>query len=229
MKIVSFGDSFIWGSELENNLFGTQAWPGLIAQELGIGYSTMSNPGCGNDEISRQVLTYFSNNTATDTLAVINWTWAFRWDFYIINTESWVTLGPSCIPSRLGSHLQPDDAKELINVYNKYAGKSMHWNKWRALQTIYSTQCYLNQLGVRNIQTYMDTFLFDREFHAPDYVVALQNIVGKDMQLFENMNFLDWSRSKGFAVTEPGWHPLEDAHAAAKDLWIERYKAALNK
>ena len=229
MKIVSFGDSFIWGSELENNLSGNQAWPGLVAQELGAEYATMANPGCGNDEISRQVLTYFSNNTTADTLAVINWTWAFRWDFYIVNTESWVTLGPSCIPSRLGNHLQPSDAAELVNVYNKYAGKSAHWNKWRTLQTIYSTQSYLNQLGVRSIQTYMDTCLFDQEFHAPEYVVALQNIVAENMQLFENMNFLDWSRSRGYAVTEPGWHPLEQAHTAAKDLWINQYKAALNK
>lgn len=229
MKIVSFGDSFIWGSELENNPTGDRAWPGLIAQELGVEYTTLANPGCGNDEIARQVLTYFSNNLGDNTLAVINWTWAFRWDFYIVNTESWVTLGPSCIPSKLSNHLDTTDAQELLNVYSKHVGKSILWSRWRALQSIYSTQCYLKSLGVHNIQTYMDPWLFDQEFHSPDYVRVLQDLVHKDMQLFEGTNFLEWSRARGYAVTEPGWHPLEEAHAAARDLWINQYKAALNK
>ena len=229
MKIVSFGDSFIWGSELENNPTGDRAWPGLIAQELGVEYATLANPGCGNDEIARQILTYFSSNPAADTLAVINWTWAFRWDFYIVNTESWVTLGPSCIPSKLNNHLEPGAAEELISVYKKYAGKSILWGRWRALQSIYAAQSYLKTLGIKSIQTYMDTWLFEQEFHAPDYVKTLQELVQKDMQLFQGLNFLDWSKSRGYTVTEPGWHPLEEAHAAAKDLWIDSYKEALNK
>jgi len=229
MKIVSFGDSFIWGSELENNPTGDRAWPGLIAEELAVEYQTMSNPGCGNDEIARQILTYFSEYPAGNTLAVINWTWAFRWDFYITTDETWITLGPSCIPSRLGNHLSSDDASELINVYNKYPGKSILWNRWRALQSIYLAQNYLRTLGVPSIQSYMDIELFGKEFHAPDYIQTLQDLVQKDLQLFEGQNFLDWSRSHGYAVTEPGWHPLEEAHAAARDLWIDQYRKLLNK
>ena len=82
-KIVSFGDSFIFGSELQNNIDGSRAWPGLIAKELGCEYKTFANPGCGNDYIAQQIYSYFSANSADNTLAIINWTWAVRWDFYI--------------------------------------------------------------------------------------------------------------------------------------------------
>lgn len=33
-KIVSFGDSFIFGSELKNNPDGSKSWPGLISSPM---------------------------------------------------------------------------------------------------------------------------------------------------------------------------------------------------
>jgi hypothetical protein len=72
-KIVSFGDSFVFGSELGNNHDGSKSWAGLAAKKLGVDYQTMSVPGCGNEHIARQVYSYFSNNPVQDTLAVINW------------------------------------------------------------------------------------------------------------------------------------------------------------
>ena len=40
-------------------------------------------------------------------------------------------------------------------------------------------------------------------------------------------NFVDWSCNKGFEVTKVGLHPLEDAHNAASELWVDRYAQAL--
>lgn len=82
-KIVSFGDSFVFGSELKNNADGSAAWPGLIASDLGCEYKTFAKPGCGNDHIAQQMYSYFAENSAADTLVIINWTWSVRWDFYI--------------------------------------------------------------------------------------------------------------------------------------------------
>ena len=53
-KIVSFGDSFVFGSELANNLDGHQSWIGLAAKKLGVEYQTLSVPGCGNENITRR-------------------------------------------------------------------------------------------------------------------------------------------------------------------------------
>lgn len=83
-KIVSFGDSFVFGTELNDNEDGSKSWIGLAAEQLGVDYETFAVPGCGNELIARQIYSYFSKNTNTNVLAIINWTWASRWDFYLL-------------------------------------------------------------------------------------------------------------------------------------------------
>ena len=71
-KIVSFGDSFVVGSELANNLDGRRAWPGLVAYDLGWDYETLTCPGCGNVAIARQIYHYYANDDTRDVLAFVN-------------------------------------------------------------------------------------------------------------------------------------------------------------
>jgi hypothetical protein len=226
-KIVSFGDSFVFGSEQQNNNNGTLGWPGRVATELGHDYHTSSVPGCGNDHIARQIYSWFAKNTANDTLAIINWTWMHRWDFYIVEHETWITLGPSCVPEKLKDLVEYTQANDMIDFYKTRANSSILWNKFRNLQTMYSVQTYLKQKNINAIQTYMDYLLFDQTCHAPDYIQELQQLVKPSLKNFEDQNFVDWSRSKGFTVTDPGLHPLEEAHNAACELWISTYHQAL--
>jgi len=221
-KIVSFGDSFVFGSELKNNDDGSQSWIGQAAKNLGANYQTHAVPGCGNDHIARQIYSYFATNSANDTLAVINWTWTNRWDFYITKHETWITLGPTCVPDKLKHLVDQTEAEDLIEFYRDRANSSLLWNKFRNLQTIYAVQSYLKSQGILTIQTYMDDHLFSTEYHAPDYVQQLQNLVRPEMSSFEGKNFVDWSRDQGFAITET-LHPLEDAHVAACELWQDQY------
>jgi len=226
-KIIGFGDSFVWGSEQKNNNDGSLGWIGRAATNLGCEYHTSSIPGCGNDRIAQQIYTWFSNHPAEDTLAVINWTWMCRWDFYIVEHETWITLGPTCVPETLENMVQRTEAEDMIKFYRDRANSSLVWNKIRNLQTIYAVQMYLKQHCIKNIQTYMDYQMFDQTYHAPDYIKELQLLVQPDMQLFEGLNFVDWSGQNGFIVTDPGMHPLEDAHWAAAMLWQGKYAEQL--
>lgn len=228
-KIVSFGDSFVFGSELADNSDGRRGWIGQAARRLDVDYETLSVPGCGNENIARQILTYFSQHTADDTLAVINWTWGARWDFYISGIETWTTLGLTCVPSRLAPMVGSHEAEKILDFYKRYPGNSTLWDKWRTLQTIYMTQQFMRSLGVISIQTYMDYEMWDTTWHAPDYIRTLQQLTQPELTNFEGRNFLDWSRDHGYRVTEPGLHPLEAAHAAAADLWVDRYAQALGR
>lgn len=227
-KIVGFGDSFVFGSELKNNDDGSRSWIAQAAQELGCQYQTTAVPGCGNDAIARQIYEYFRNNPVEDTLAVINWTWTSRWDFYIVEHETWITLGPTCVPDKLRHLVEQTEAHDIVDFYRSRANSSLTWNKTRNLQTIYAAQAYMRQRGIRSVQTYMDSELFSTEFHAPDYIRELQDLVQPHMLNFEGMNFVDWSYHHGYKVTQPGLHPLEQAHAAACALWKDHYKQALN-
>ena len=231
-KIIGFGDSFVWGSEQENNNDGSLGWIGRAARNLGCEYHTTAKPGCGNDYIAQKIYSWFANNNITqDTLAVINWTWTSRWDFYVLEHNTWITLGPSCVPEILKDVLSRAQAEDIIEFYKSRIGFGILWNKLRNLQTIYSVQSYLKQKNIKNVQTYMDYDLFDMaQLHTaltPDYINELQKLVYPEMQLFEGKNFVDWSRQNGFVVSN-AMHPLEDAHIAAALLWQNQYAKALN-
>ena len=271
-KIVSFGDSFIFGSELQDNYDGSKAWPGLIAKELDCEYETVAIPGCGNDSIAQQVYSYFSKNSTTDVLAVINWTWSMRWDFYLTKSKTWINLGPTCVPSKIKDKVGADEANRLIKFYKDYISESTTWNYYRNLQTIYAVQTFLKEKNINSIQTYIEHDLFlpnlqrpriehyyaikdsswpditveeelnslpdhikqevEENFHNDqevDYIKLLRALTLKDMMYFEGQTFLDWSYKNNFRVTPPpGNHPLEDAHKAAKLLWLEIYAKALD-
>lgn len=284
-KIVSFGDSFTFGSELENNNDGSKAWPGLIAKKLKLSYTTMSEPGCGNEAITRQIYTYFSQNPSDDVVAIVNWTWTMRWDFYIttpikqtferelikkfvtekdynciagsdwpsyadicngvasdnpaveeeidnfLNTYNktdngkWITLGPTCVPSKL-DFLSSFKAQSLINIYNDFYKESLLWHRYRSLQSIFAAQQYLKNKNIKSIQTYMDYDMLNSEHQelTPSYILELQNLVKDDLGLFDyGRNFLDWARSMNYAITpSPGDHPLEQAHEHAANLYLKK-------
>jgi len=224
MKIVSFGDSFIYGSELKRE---AHSWVSQCAEKLGVEYETTAKPGCGNEYISQQILSYFTNNTKENTLAVINWTWGLRYDFFVSGKEQWTTLGGDCLPSTLEPLVGLVQAEKILEFYNTYAGKSILWDRWRSLQTIYTSQQFLKLHKIKNIQTYMDYMLWDTEFHCPDYIRTLQDLTKTELQSFEGKNFLDWSYDHGFEVTETWLHPLEDAHKAACKLWLNTYQGVL--
>ena len=226
-KIVSFGDSFVFGSELKDNEDGSKAWPGLIAADLCWDYHTLAVPGCGNDAICRQILSYFSQHTAENTLAVINWTWALRWDIYTVTKEQWTTVGPTCVPSQLARFVGDSEAQRILAFYHDYTGHSSVWEKWRSLNSIFVAQQYLDNIGATCIETFIDPEITDDRQHCPSYIKQLQTRVVPRLTNFEGSSFLEWSRSKGFEITDPGWHPLEEAHQAAANLWRDRYASAL--
>jgi hypothetical protein len=159
-KIVSFGDSFLLGNELHQE-DGTATWPGLISNDLEVDYETRAEAGCGNEQIARQIYSYFSKNSTQDVLAVINWTWCMRWDFYLQEANCWVTLGPTCVPSKLENQIGLDKAAELLDFYSNYSGQSDVWNRFRSLQAIYAVQNWLRDHKISSIQTYIDPSLLE--------------------------------------------------------------------
>lgn len=159
-KIVSFGDSFVLGNEVPNNL----TWPAIVAHNLGCDYQTTAVAGCGNENIAQQIYTYFSNNPVENTLAVINWTWCMRWDFFLKEADCWITLGPTCVPGKLEHLIGERKATELINFYQAHTGQSESWNVFRSLQSVYAVQCWLKHHGIPSVQTYMDVSMIE---HTP--------------------------------------------------------------
>jgi hypothetical protein len=74
----------------------------------------------------------------------------------------------------------------------------------------------------------MDSELFETRWFCDGYIQELQNFILPNMYAFNDLNFLDWSKKNNFKTTNPGWHPLEDAHAAAAEYWLPTYKQLLD-
>ena len=256
-KIVSFGDSFIFGYEIEGNYDGSAGWPSVVAKKLDVNYECKASPGSSNQSILRRILEYYSNEKNLNDLAVINWTWAHRWAYFINkhNLNTWINFGPKKINSPLVEFLEVEhlnlktkdfseifkkekrdlsknlDDKwqmQLQQMYLEYISDNEMLNKFNSLQSLYCAVSFMIQKNIKFVQTNMDSELFETKWFCDGYISELQKYILPHMNSFDGLNFLDWSREKNFKITKPGWHPLEDAHHAAAEYWLPTYKKLLN-
>jgi hypothetical protein len=66
MKLLTIGDSFTYGDEL---LDRTNAWPYLLAKELGCELTNLGQPGAGNTSIVRKVI----ENSDEADIVIVAW------------------------------------------------------------------------------------------------------------------------------------------------------------
>jgi hypothetical protein len=216
MKLKSFGCSFIFGSELQDNarsgfddLPSQLTWPAHLAQHLNRSYTCYARPGAGNLQILENILNQSVASDIND-LFVIQWSWIDRFD-YVDNNNPWVGTPWSTI--------MPVDDTEIAKVYYKES-HSEYRDKLTGLCYIRSAIDCLKQKDIPFIMTYMDTLMFDQRWHVTPAVLDLQQYVKPHMTTFDGLTFLEWSRKNNHPVTAQ-WHPLETAHRAAADLLID--------
>jgi hypothetical protein len=221
MKLKSFGCSFIFGSDLIdsqkylddfNQPVPSQfTWPALLASDLRLHYECFASPGAGNFKILEKVL---SQTTTNDhAVFVISWTFIDRYDYLVknytrghfdpINHEFWDTLRPTDLDST-----------------SKYYYHDLHSQFCDKLKTLTYIKCVIDTLKQKNIpfiMTYLDELIFEKEWHTSPAMLDLQNYVWPYMTKFENKTFLEFSKEKGFPISET-LHPLESAHQSAFEL-----------
>ena len=213
MKLKSFGCSFIYGADLadtksnQNSTSPSQlSWPALLAQNLDYQYECYAHSGSGNLRILEQILTH-----ARDCdLCVVGWTWIDRYDYTAHavpsdqdDNNAWKTLTPTNV-SRCAANYYRD-------LHSQFRDK---------LTTLINIKTAIDILQQRNIpfiMTYMDNLIFESDWHCNSAVQYLQNIVQPYMTTFEDLTFLEFTKEKGFPISET-LHPLEDAHQAAFEL-----------
>ena len=220
MKLKSFGCSFTYGSDLADcNVpdwgASRQTWPSLLAQCQSLIYECHAWPGIGNLQIMNSVLEQCSLNDPA--VFVINWTWLDRFDFMEPTTEHWITL-------------RPDGDTKKHQLYYKY-----FYNQYHAMliNAVY-IKTTIDLLKTRNIQfimTLQDSTLFnkvDPGWQDPRSISFLQKQIKPHIVYFDNDTFLNWSKKKGFPISET-LHPLEAAHQAAFELIRSNLDAILHK
>jgi hypothetical protein len=221
MILKSFGCSFIFGSDLadsrrylehHNQAVPSQTtWPALLAINLGASYECFASPGSGNFKILEKVLTQATADE--NAIFVIGWTFIDRYDYLVknyvkghwdsINNEFWATL-------------RPTDTESASNTYYR----DLHSQFCDKLKTLTYIKCTIDTLKQKNIpfiMTHIDDLLFETEWHTTPAVIDLQNYIRPHITQFDNATFLNWSKKKGFPISET-LHPLEAAHQAGFEL-----------
>ncbi|CAB4137727.1 hypothetical protein UFOVP328_64 [uncultured Caudovirales phage] len=198
MKLKSFGCSFIYGTDLAST---DLTWPGLLAQHINYEYQCHARPGSGNLQILEKIL----NQTTTNDSAfyVVGWTWIDRFDYAEPANDQWKTIMPV------------DTDKIASNYYRDL--HSQYRDKLTTLIYIKTAIDCLKQKNYPFVMTYMDELIFETEWHTTPAVIDIQNYIKPYMTKFENKTFLDFSKEKGFPISET-LHPLENAHQAAFEL-----------
>ena len=218
MILKSFGCSFIFGSDLADDGLGEPyakpsqfTWPSLLAKHLGYDYQCYARPGSGNLRILEKILTMSSQEPA---LFVIGWSWIDRFDYTVdaikgdhlydvAGQNRWKTIMP------IGNdHQTKNYYKDLHSQYR---------DKLTSLIYIKTAIDVLKEKQIPFIMTYIDDLLFETLWHANDSIFELQKSIRPYLTSFDGENFLDWSKNKGFPISQT-LHPLEQAHQAAFEL-----------
>lgn len=214
MILKSFGCSFTFGSDLADagehgHQYSRHTWPSLLAQYHGMKYQCHAFPGIGNLRIAESVLKQVGRDT-TPNVYVINWTYIDRFDY----DREGKMLG-------IWNTIRPTDTSSQADYYYRHF-HSQYIDKLTDLITIKAVMDAVAVGGHSMIVTCMDDLLFEKGYHYNSAIELLQSHVQSRMTTFENKNFLEWSQQNSFAISDPGQHPLEDAHQAAFEL-IKNY------
>ena len=220
MNLKSFGCSFIFGSDLSdinNTLIPPVAsnltWPAHVAKHQGYNYQCLARPGAGNLQIAEEVLNHAADNTPA--VFVIGWTWIDRFDY----TKQTVSDQQRYRTWDNWNTIRPTDTTSLAKTYYQHI-QSDYRDKLSTLMNIKLVIDTLTQKNIPFIMTYVDALMFDQQWHVTPAILDLQEYVKPYMTHFEGQNFIDWSRTNGYAVSDT-LHPLEDAHLAAGNYMIK--------
>lgn len=225
MKVTSFGCSFIFGNDLSddgrNQDWATPSqltWPALIAQRIGADYRCHAKGGVGNLYILSRMLYHLNQVQDLEQLYVIGWTWGDRFDYQTASDvnakDPWSVV---CPISR---------SPEADFYYRNFHSEAK--DKLTSLIHMHSAIAALKHRGIRFVMTCMDDIVFDRKWHSTGDITLLQDLVSPHITKFDNQNFLDWSRSKGFKISST-LHPLEQAHESAADYMMPVIESILRR
>lgn len=227
MKLKSFGCSFIFGSDLQddgrNGPYATGSkltFPALIAKAMGMEYLTYARPGASNLEILFWLLGEIASQEPA--LYMINWTYIDRFGYIReehATKSRWNPMGWTSI--------MPIDDSEVADCYHRYI-HSQTRDKFDSLNIIKSAVDSLRTHGHQFVMTWTDFLLWETEWHCPPVIDYLQKQTKPYCSDFDGMSFLQWSKRHLFAISDTD-HPLESAHRAAADLILSHWQDYLKQ
>jgi lysophospholipase L1-like esterase len=214
--LYTIGDSFTYGQELPNP--EKQAWPVLLADNLGYRLINEGSPGVGNEYIVKQTVKAVAKHKPD--LVVIGWTSCGRQEY----ADKWgvYDIWPGC-NSRTFSEDRSGKLEyrhELIKYISKHNNDIHEYRRW--LRQVILLQSFLQNHKI----DYIMCNVFDNQQRFDKYYKDNQGYY----ELVDHTKFVGWPND-GFvewAYGTPhgsGGHPLEQGH---KQIAEKIYEACNN-
>jgi hypothetical protein len=232
MNLKSFGCSFIFGTELSDDVSDCMldwsengkwirpsqlTWPALLAQNFGYDYQSHALPGIGNLQILESILTEIPKCNQDDVF-VIQWSWIDRLDYENINRTDRDNFWNTMLPGGTDKNSQ----WYYKNIHSEYR------DKLSSLIYIKTAIDILQEKNIKFIMANLDDLIFDQAWHWNSAIDCLQTYVKPHITYFEGLNFLKWAQEKQFSISK-NFHPLEDAHQSAFELIGPSFDTILHK
>lgn len=115
--------------------------------------------------------------------------------------------------------IRPDSSDNLSRTYLKYMQSEL-WDKLETLKSIALVLSLLSAKGIETLITCQDRLIIDSTHNTDIYIEELQKEVCDKIVWFNNKGFNDWA--EGYPRGANG-HPLEEAHHAAFEYIRDNY------
>lgn len=214
-KLVTFGDSFTYGDELEDR---TSAWPQQLANKLGYQLINYGQSGTCNDSMLRKLVEFLSDPIESDDVGLVVIAWSNPGRKEYADESGVFTIWPGARPDRFWKY-QPwrEDLVDYINEYH-----NSEWLCKNYLINVISAQAILKE---RNIPYLMLDIMFN-QYYKTLHLVPLAPMVN----LVDAKNYIGWNNS-GMAEwvgkrikRGPGGHFLEEGHQIVADKIYNYYE-----
>jgi hypothetical protein len=183
-------------------------WPAQYAISRGLAYENLARTGCSVQYVLRTLLSHMAAQTES-CFYVIHWPTSIRYEYVNKDDDSWIQISPNTDNTMVN--------KIYYSEINSYLG-----DKWNALSAIFSAQQALQLGNHKFAMSVDDDFLYQTQWHNPDYVQILQRHTQDSIMWFEDDVWSVWAKKNNFPHG-CGNHPLEAAHNAAISLLESAY------
>jgi len=229
MILVAGGDSFTWGSDLADSPHGGpnghshSTYPALLAKYSDMKYVCAAYPGNANNAISRMAidaLCKYDNNA----FLLVTWTYPqraeFRFGDHWESLTSWHTL-----------------QRDFSQIYFKHVGNSEYYELYSVLKEILFLQSYCQVRNVPFLFVSANNTFYQHENYFRSRDSTIENLYNAiDWQKWfwfppgveanettSPRGFYQWAIENKYKVSQPGGHPLEQAHIDSANLIREKF------